>query len=457
MMSEPRRILSLAGLRDAFPDAARQAAAERAAEKPATPVITSRTPAGVRMNSARPIPVAGNSNFDFTKGIARKPAAYVDAPSLEIRERRDFRAAMADANFQGIDPARIPVPDELLSAFKDAKSVLLVGHINPDHDTVGGTLTLARALRQLGKRVDICIDDELSHTHKRFAEPGEIKRASELGKHKWDLAVVVDVASSNRIGDARDLLKNARSVACVDHHEPHDRDDLDRRYRAKTVWQDEHFDAASVQVCAITERLFAGTTVTQQQKKHIYGPALAGMCTDTAWGRRDGLDPITSNVFKNVAAASGVDIGYIEGKLRFDIPKALRAAIDYQPNIIKRGVWGENRRVSVVSVNRSGWNKMLEAARSENPSFAERDLMQVLKSEMPTYVRATNCCALIVQQDSSTLLCTRSSDGRARELAGEFRGAGHRDSASANIYGVESFDAAVKEVERRGRLARLIA
>ncbi len=419
----------------------------------AASATNARAPAGVRMNSAGQIPAA-NSN-DFIKAIARTPAACVSEP--EIRERRDFKAAMADASFRGIDPAAgIPVPGDLLASFKDAKRILLVGHINPDHDTVGGTLTLARALRVLGKHVDICIDDELSHTHQRFAEPGEIKRASELVKHKWDLAAVVDVASSNRIGDARDLLKNARSLVCVDHHEPHDRDDLDRRFRAKTVWQDEQFDAASVQVCAITERLLGGLTVTAQQKKHIYGPALAGMCTDTAWGTRDSGAPITAHVFKHVAAASGIDIPYLAGKLRFTVPNALRAAIDFQPNLIKRQIWGDNRRVSVVSVNRSGWNQLLKAARAENPAFAERDLMQVLKSEMATSTRATSCCALVVQQDFSTLLCTRSSDGRARQLADKFRGGGHRDAASANIYGVESFDAALHEVERRGRLAGLI-
>ncbi len=460
LMSDTRRILSLSGRGKSLPGATHTSAVVRQSVSPGASVASSTNAVGQartspRMNSAGSVQVRATPRYSISEGAARQFG--VSSASFAAVPLRDFHAAMADASFPALNPRiGMPAPAALVDLLSHGKRILLVGHVFPDHDTVGATLTLARALKLLGKHVDVCIDDELSHTHQRLALPNEIRRASDLKGNTWDVAVVVDVASSGRIGDARDLLKRAKQVSVIDHHEEGDRDDLVSRYRAQATWHDGFFDAASLQVCAITEQLLAGMTLKPGTLKALYMPALAGIWTDTAGGTRDTMDPSTSQYFKYIALKSGVLVEDITARVKFVVPNSLRAAIAQKQGLMTRQVLGDSRRMTVLGVNRSGWNKLLATARSEVPAFAESDLMQVLKGELPACQRAFGCAALVVQQQSSAVVSARSNDGRARELCAEFRGNGHRDAASATLYGFESFDAVLGELERRARQRRLI-
>ncbi|MEZ0310125.1 MAG: bifunctional oligoribonuclease/PAP phosphatase NrnA [Myxococcota bacterium] len=447
-MTETRRILTLNDLGKALP---------RAPAATAPAVASVRRSEQARMNSAGYVVVRSAPGYTISEGAARKLGAGWDSASGAV-PRRDFRAAMADASFPPINPMiGMPAPAGLMKLLSDTnnKRILLVGHVFPDHDTVGATLTLARALKLLGKDVDVCIDHELSHTHRRFTAPREIKLAEDLAGKRWDVAIVLDAASSGRIGGARDLLRLARFVSLVDHHKVGQRDDLVSRFRAEETWHD-HYDAASLQVCAITEQLLVGRTIDQALLKSIYEPALAGMWTDTAAGTRN-IDATTSQYFKYIATKSGASMDDLGARIRFDTPKGLRAAIDYQTGVITRRVLGESLRMKMLSINLASWQKLLSTARAEEPNFGESDLMQVLKGELAAYQHTYGCAALVVQQQSSAVVVARSNDARARLLCDEFRGSGHDGASSATLYGFASFDAALTELERKARRSGVIS
>ena len=464
IMSEPRRVLTLRDLGTAFPGTAEvpvHRSSERADAKGASPSgagsLNVRSGVLAKLNSSRPIDVSPAPRSTLSDALARQ--GRVSRSSFAAPPPRlDFRAAMADASFAAVNPALgMPAPQGLIKLLAGAKRVLLIGHVFPDHDTVGANLTLARALTLLGKDVDVCIDDELSHTHRRFAAPGEIKRASELAGKSWDLAIVIDVACSGRIGDARDLLRLASAVSYIDHHREGSRDDLANRHRAKETWHDGDCDAASLQVCAITEELLAGKTLEPRIARSIYAPALAGIWTDTGGGTHASMDPTTSQYFKYIATKSGASLDNLAAQIRFDVPRALRAAIDYQSGLIKRQIHGESRRMKVLSINREGFSKLLATARAEQPHFGESDLMTVLKGELGVYQRAHGCAALVVQQESSAVVSARSTDRRAGALCSLFRGSGHEGAASATLYGFTSFDAAVADLVRKAYQNDLIS
>ncbi len=107
--------------------------------------------------------------------------------------------------------------DEMLSALLSAGSVLLFGHVNPDGDTLGSVLALKTRLERMGKRTAAVVDGIVPS---RIAYlPGAdtvINTPSELGQ--FDLALAVDVASSDRLGMWESTFAAAARTAVIDHH-----------------------------------------------------------------------------------------------------------------------------------------------------------------------------------------------------------------------------------------------
>ncbi len=99
---------------------------------------------------------------------------------------------------------------------REAKSVVLASHLNPDGDTLGCVLALQAALEGLGKRVVTLSSDGVPEIY-RFL-PGSVKVLSCTEQRGFDVAVVCDTGMPERIGKARDAVFSARVVIDIDHH-----------------------------------------------------------------------------------------------------------------------------------------------------------------------------------------------------------------------------------------------
>jgi len=106
---------------------------------------------------------------------------------------------------------------DIEKAFKDADSILLIAHIQPDGDTLGSVFALQRILTLAGKTVDVACDDEMPQRYAglfdgcRLLQPGEINKA-------YALVVAVDCADKNRLGKLFKLFKKAPLTVNIDHH-----------------------------------------------------------------------------------------------------------------------------------------------------------------------------------------------------------------------------------------------
>jgi len=104
-----------------------------------------------------------------------------------------------------------------LDALQAARSVVIAGHVNPDGDTIGCTLALVHACRQLGK-------DAVGLSHHGVPEiyrwmPGQEDLQRSTPRRDFDLGVIVDTGSADRIGDGpREAIEAARQTLCIDHH-----------------------------------------------------------------------------------------------------------------------------------------------------------------------------------------------------------------------------------------------
>lgn len=117
-----------------------------------------------------------------------------------------------------------------LNQFRDivtgGKHALVLGHVNPDGDAMGSTLTFASYLRQQGKEVSVVVPDQFpdflkwmpgSKTVLRYDKrPMEVEDAFA----KADIIFCLDFGEPRRIGDilgARLTQSKAKKVV-IDHH-----------------------------------------------------------------------------------------------------------------------------------------------------------------------------------------------------------------------------------------------
>lgn len=112
----------------------------------------------------------------------------------------------------------LPAADGRAKALKKASglltaaaSVLILTHKSPDGDTVGSAFALCRALKKLGKKVNVICSDALPRKYNYLFE------GLKLDKTEPELVVAADIATVDLFG------KNLESYAdkvdlCIDHH-----------------------------------------------------------------------------------------------------------------------------------------------------------------------------------------------------------------------------------------------
>lgn len=106
--------------------------------------------------------------------------------------------------------------DKIIDRIKGAKSILISTHVNPDSDGLGAGIALMEALRKLGKNVEFVTQDRPPKNLSFLQGIDEIKSMDEA-KKDYDLAIVVDSATFERIG-ATEQLMAGMDVINIDHH-----------------------------------------------------------------------------------------------------------------------------------------------------------------------------------------------------------------------------------------------
>lgn len=95
-------------------------------------------------------------------------------------------------------------------------SVALFAHTNPDGDTIGSCIGLKLLLEQMGKKVTVFCDSEMSS---RLSVFEQTKLISQHFTGKYDLLVAVDCSDINRVGEFSSAFCNARETLTIDHHD----------------------------------------------------------------------------------------------------------------------------------------------------------------------------------------------------------------------------------------------
>ena len=106
--------------------------------------------------------------------------------------------------------------DKIKKMISAAQSIAVVGHHNPDGDSIGCCVAMAEWLESKGKEVSIFADGDISE--KFFY----MEKAREFNLHgdreHFDLLIVLDLSDINRLGAWRSLTEKSDKIIVIDHH-----------------------------------------------------------------------------------------------------------------------------------------------------------------------------------------------------------------------------------------------
>ena len=108
--------------------------------------------------------------------------------------------------------------EKLASKLAGIKTVAIAGHVRPDGDCVGSCMGLYLYLKE--NEPDIKCDVYLETVKEGFSYIKNLEEAKQEydSQAEYDLLILLDVSSPDRIGVAGEALKTAKKTICLDHH-----------------------------------------------------------------------------------------------------------------------------------------------------------------------------------------------------------------------------------------------
>lgn len=119
-------------------------------------------------------------------------------------------------NKQSNDDIKSKIIDSLFSA----QRVLIVGHMNPDGDSLGSQLGLAKALEHNDVTCEIINEGIIPNNYRFLPGIDRVQSVDEyIGPEKdFDVAVFMECSNRERIGKVDTFIHNGCRIVNIDHH-----------------------------------------------------------------------------------------------------------------------------------------------------------------------------------------------------------------------------------------------
>lgn len=298
---------------------------------------------------------------------------------------------------------------------------VVVAHVDPDGDAVGSVLTLARALRRLGREVFAPMAEPPRYL--RFLlQPGELQ-APMAAAPEGALVVVVD----SDLERASGVPLVGATVINIDHHASNPGGGL-------AAWIDAGYASASVMVADVVDAL--GVPWDAQ----LATPALMGLMTDTGLFRFGNTNPAALQRAGTLMAA-GVNYGELADRLQwrhFDHYRLL-AMVLQSARVLLGG-----------EVILAHLTLAMRAALGETEDDSDDFVHQF------RYAEGTRLAAILKEREGAVKVSVRSRAGlSARRVCAALGGGGHEVAAGATLLGVSMAEAEARLLEAmRQEIAR---
>jgi phosphoesterase RecJ-like protein len=312
-----------------------------------------------------------------------------------------------------LEPYLASVPDAVVAAVRDARTVLAVGHENPDADTLGATLGVVAIVEARGGRADAVCTDPVPALYDFLPGVGRF-RTDPDPTAAYDLVVVSDCGSLDRVGEVArrhaGLFERVPRVV-IDHHASNDA-------AGPTDWIDPQAAATCEMVTLLAARL--GVGFDAPRGADLATVLMAGIVMDTATFAHPNATPRTLAVSAALVHA-GAPLSDISRRLYRSKPEA-------QLRLFGR-VLG---RLDSSADGRVVWSTLTDEdlrATGTLPSHSEGIIDLLAQAD------DAEVSILFKEAGATTRISVRTKPGGvdATVLTGRFGGGGHARAAGATV------------------------
>ena len=306
--------------------------------------------------------------------------------------------------------------EKIIEEVKNANSIYVSGHINPDGDSIGSTFAVYLALKKMGKDVKPI----LTKYSKTFSFLPFINEAKDhVEEEKYDLLICVDSSSKERIAIGEEGFSKANRTVLIDPHVK------DKDYVDVSV-VDQELPAASELVYNFINEL--NVEIDENIASFLY----MGIMTDTGSFNYSSTKPSTYMIAAKLIEA-GADFSYIckmindtmsEGKL-YLIKSAIERMEKYYDSMV-RYTFIDYKTISSYDVD------------DEDAEGMTNYLRAVSGTEVAIYVR---------EKSTGELKVSMRSGGKVdiADVAIKFGGGGHKRAAGFTM----NIDGSTYEEEKK--------
>jgi phosphoesterase RecJ-like protein len=107
--------------------------------------------------------------------------------------------------------------DEIGRILRENQRFAILGHVRPDGDALGSQLALALSLQALGKEVRVWNEDGMLEKYS-FLPRAELLTKPPSAAEDFDVAIALDTAIQNRLGNTLAAIRSAKIWINIDHH-----------------------------------------------------------------------------------------------------------------------------------------------------------------------------------------------------------------------------------------------
>lgn len=174
----------------------------------------------------------------------------------------------------------------IVKILKQAKSVVMTTHVNPDGDGLGSEAAMSAVLKRLKKKVTVINTSETPRQY-QFLNENNLFQTYDAEKHdkvlkKAEVILVLDISVSKRLARMQQAVLDSPAVKiCIDHH-------LDNDGFAAHTWADEKSPATCEMVYLLIKNYFKAR-IDSKIARALY----TGLITDTGNFRFNSTRPET--------------------------------------------------------------------------------------------------------------------------------------------------------------------
>lgn len=297
---------------------------------------------------------------------------------------------------------------KLNDIIKSSKNILIISHINPDGDTLGSMCGLYSAiLDNYKKKCDMMSISKIPDVYSFLPHLNEVKNIEDYDKSReYDLVINVDVASLDRICDAKTLFDKTKFRVNIDHH------------KTNSAYGDLNFinpDASSTGEVLFNCFSEMGWRVNLDAAICLYTAIL----TDTGSFRFDNTKPLTFDTAGKLVEI-GVQPSDIYKKVYESDSKTL---VMFQAHCISKAKFLDNDKIAYTIVYKKDMEKF----------SAGDDCMEGLTEKLRAIVTTRIAFVAKEMKNGGTKISMRSKFADVAEICEIFGGGGHKFAAGCTI------------------------